>query len=66
VGPRAYPKVSAKRKNLLPLLEIVFVKIYIREKWLMENKKVSVHLQILYTVNAKCHPVTCHESIERE
>jgi hypothetical protein len=66
VGPRAYPNVSEKKKNLLLLLEIVFVIIYIRDKWLMENKKVSAHLQVVYTVSANCHPVTCHESTERE
>jgi len=66
-GPQSlFERLREENKNLFFLLEIVFVNIYIRDKWLMENKKVSAHLQILYTVNANCHPVTCHESIERE
>jgi hypothetical protein len=65
-GPQSLSESLRREKNLLPLLEIVFVKIYIRDKWLMGNKKVNAHLQILYTLNANCHPVTCHESTERQ
>lgn len=56
-GPQSlFERFREEKNNLLPLLEIVFVKIYFRDKWLMENKKLSAHLQILYTIKANCHP----------